>query len=94
MMLCLSRRVRVLAKRRAGEVAEPMPADGKGGYRDYPGVRCSQVDAVADLLAQYTPLSPPLYPEGELTDEPEATLIAELVREAALEGARESCHRL
>ena len=43
----------------------------------------------ADLLAQYTPLSPPLYPEGELTDEPEATLIAELVREAALEGARE-----
>ena len=33
--------------------------------------------------------SPPLYPAGELTDEPEATLIAELVREAALEGARE-----
>ena len=35
------------------------------------------------------PVSPPLYPEGELTDEPEATMIAEFVREAALEGARE-----
>ena len=30
-----------------------------------------------------------LYPEGELTDEPEATLVAELIREAALEGVRD-----
>lgn len=80
------------AKRRAGEVAEPMPVDGKGGWAaiiPVSAVKHFQVDAVADLLAQYTPPSPPLYPEGELTDEPEATLIAELVREAALEGARE-----
>ena len=80
------------AKRRAGEVAEPMPVDGKGGWAaiiPVSAVKHFQVDAVADLLAQYTPLSPPLYPEGELTDEPEATLIAELVPEAALEGARE-----
>lgn len=80
------------AKRHAGEVAEPMPVDGKGGWAaiiPVSAVKHFQVDAVADLLAQYTPLSPPLYPEGELTDEPEATLIAELVREAALEGARE-----
>ena len=80
------------AKRRAGEVAEPMPVDGKGGWAaiiPVSAIQHFQVDAVADLLAQYTPLSPPLYPEGELTDEPEATLIAELVREAALEGARE-----
>lgn len=80
------------AKRRAGEVAEPMPVDGKGGWAaiiPVSAVKHFQVDAVADLLAQYTPLSPPLYPDGELTDEPEATLIAELVREAALEGARE-----
>lgn len=65
---------------------------GKGGWAaiiPVSAVKHFQVDAVADLLAQYTPLSPPLYPEGELTDEPEATLIAELVREAALEGARE-----
>jgi GTP-binding protein Era len=35
------------------------------------------------------PVGPPLYPAGELTDEPEETLVAELVREAALEGVRD-----
>lgn len=80
------------AQRRAGEISEPMPVDGKGGWAaiiPVSAIQHFQVDAVADLLAQYVPLSPPLYPEGELTDEPEATLITELVREAALEGARE-----
>lgn len=80
------------AQRRAGEISEPMPVDGKGGWAaiiPVSAIQHFQVDAVADLLSQYVPLSPPLYPEGELTDEPEATLIAELVREAALEGARE-----
>ena len=80
------------AQRRAGEISEPMPVDGKGGWAaiiPVSAIQHFQVEAVADLLSQYVPLSPPLYPEGELTDEPEATLIAELVREAALEGARE-----
>jgi GTPase len=50
----------------------------------------SQVDEVASVLASYLPGSPgPLYPEGVLTDEPEAVMIAELVREAALEGVRD-----
>ena len=31
----------------------------------------------------------PLYPDGELTDEPEQVLVAELIREAALEGVRD-----
>jgi GTP-binding protein Era len=35
------------------------------------------------------PVGTPLYPDGELTDEPEATLVAELIREAALEGVRD-----
>jgi len=35
------------------------------------------------------PESPPLYQDGELTDEPELVLVAELVREAALEGVRD-----
>jgi len=35
------------------------------------------------------PVSPALYPDGELTDEPEAVMVAELVREAALEGVRD-----
>ena len=38
----------------------------------------------------YLPPSPgPLYPDGVLTDEPELVMIAELVREAALEGVRD-----
>ena len=49
-----------------------------------------QVEVVAEVLASYLPSSPgPLYPEGVLTDEPEAMMIAELVREAALEGVRD-----
>lgn len=49
-----------------------------------------QVEVVAQVLASYLPPSPgPLYPEGVLTDEPEAMMIAELVREAALEGVRD-----
>jgi GTP-binding protein Era len=53
-------------------------------------VRGDQVDDVARVLSSYLPPSPgPLYPEGVLTDEPEAVMIAELVREAALEGVRD-----
>jgi GTP-binding protein Era len=48
-----------------------------------------QVDLLADLLIEQLPEGPPLYPEGELTDEPEQVMIAELIREAALEGVRE-----
>jgi GTP-binding protein Era len=48
-----------------------------------------QVDLLADLLVSQLPAGPPLYPEGELTDEPESVLVAELIREAALEGIRD-----
>jgi GTP-binding protein Era len=47
------------------------------------------VDLLTDLLLAQMPMGPPLYPEGELTDEPEETLVAELVREAALEGVQD-----
>ncbi len=49
-------------------------------------VRGDQVAEVATVLSSYLPVSPMLYPNGELTDEPEIIMIAELVREAALEG--------
>jgi GTP-binding protein Era len=49
----------------------------------------TQVDLLTDLLLARMPEGYPLYPEGELTDEPEETLVAELVREAALEGVRD-----
>jgi GTP-binding protein Era len=57
-------------------------------------VPCSAVDGfqvctVADLLVARLPEGAALYPDGELTDEPETTLVAELVREAALEGVRD-----
>ena len=38
------------------------------------------------VLVAQMPVSPPLYPEDEITEETEETLIAEFVREAALEG--------
>ena len=48
-----------------------------------------QVDVLADVLVSHLPPGPALYPAGELTDEPERVMIAELVREAVLEGVRD-----
>ena len=48
-----------------------------------------QVDLLADLLVARLPEGPALYPDNELTDEPTETRIAELIREAALEGVRD-----
>ncbi len=48
-----------------------------------------QVELLASLLIDTLPPGPALYPEGQLTDEPEETLIAEIVREAALEGVHD-----
>ncbi len=48
-----------------------------------------QVELLADLVLAALPEGLPLYPEGELTDEPEEKLVAELIREAALEGVRD-----
>lgn len=49
----------------------------------------TQVALLADLLVPMLPESPPLYPEGDLTDEPEQVMVGELIREAALEGVRD-----
>jgi GTPase len=62
------------------EFAEVLPCSAVDGF---------QTDLLADLLVARLPEGPPLYPDGELTDEPEETLVAELVREAALEGVRD-----
>jgi GTP-binding protein Era len=62
------------------EFAELIPVSAVDGF---------QVDRLADLLVARLPEGPMLYPDGELTDEPEATLVAELIREAALEGVRD-----
>jgi len=48
-----------------------------------------QVALLADLLIGMLPEGPQLYPDGELTDAPEEAIVAELIREAALEGVRD-----
>jgi len=48
-----------------------------------------QVELLADLLVGLLPEGPPLYPDGDLTDAPEEALVAELIREAALDGVRD-----
>jgi GTPase len=62
------------------EFADVIPCSAVDGF---------QVSTLSDLLVERLPEGPPLYPDGELTDEPEETLVAELIREAALEGVRD-----
>ena len=44
------------------------------------------MERLTEVLVSEMPVSPPLYPEDEITEETEETLISEFVREAALEG--------
>ena len=48
-----------------------------------------QIDVLIGVLVDHLEPGPAYYPDGELTDEPEETLMAELIREAALEGVRD-----
>jgi GTP-binding protein Era len=70
----------LLALSRLGEWAEIVPVSAVAG---------EQVELLTDLLIARLPPGPPLYLDGELTDEPEMVMIAELIREAALDGVRE-----
>ncbi|CAM3697599.1 GTPase Era [Occultella aeris] len=63
-----------------GEWADIVPVSATKDY---------QLDVLIQVLLGHLPESPPLYPDGELTDEPDAVMVAELVREAALEGVRD-----
>lgn len=62
------------------EWAEVVPCSATAG---------DQIDVLRDVLLRLLPEGPAYYPDGEITDEPEETLIAELIREAALEGVRD-----
>jgi GTPase len=63
-----------------GDWADIVPVSAVSGY---------QLDVLADVLVSHLPEGRPLYPEGEETDEPEQLLVAELIREAILEGVRD-----
>jgi GTPase len=65
---------------RLGDWADVVPVSAVSGF---------QLDVLADVLVSHLPEGRPLYPEGEETDEPEQQLVAELIREAILEGVRD-----
>lgn len=48
-----------------------------------------QIDLLSELLLEQMPEGEPLYPDGDLTDEPELIMVAELIREAALTGVHD-----
>lgn len=48
-----------------------------------------QVEDVADCFVHQLEEGPAFYPDGDVTDQPTETLVAELIREAALQGVRE-----
>ena len=72
--------IAALGEQAGVEWAEVVPVSAMTG---------DNVGLLAQLVARRLPVGPMLYPDGELTDEPEETLVAELIREAALEGVRD-----
>ena len=72
--------IAALGEETGTEWAEIVPVSAVAG---------DQVQLLADLLVARLPEGPPLYPEGELSDAPEEAIVADLIREAALEGVRD-----
>ncbi|GAA3965069.1 GTPase Era [Thermobifida alba] len=70
----------LVAVSRLGEWADIVPVSAESGF---------QLGELTDVLCGHLPEGPPLYPDGDLTDEPDEMLVAELVREAALEGVHD-----
>jgi GTPase len=70
----------LVAVSRLADFAEVVPVSAVSG---------EQVDTLVDVMTKYLPESPQLYPDDMLTDEPEQVLVAELIRESALEGVRD-----
>ena len=70
----------LLAVSELHDFAEIVPVSAVSGH---------QVQTLVDVLIKHLPESPQLYPDDVLTDEPEQVLIAELIRESALEGVRD-----
>ncbi|MPZ73171.1 MAG: GTPase Era [Nitriliruptorales bacterium] len=58
-----------------GEWAEVVPISAKAG---------DNVDTLVDLIAARMPDGPPYFPQGQITDQPQEQLFAELVREKAI----------
>jgi GTPase len=72
--------IQALGQETGTEWAEIVPVSAVAG---------DQVSLLEDLLVGLLPEGPQLYPDGDLTDAPEEILVAELIREAALDGVRD-----
>jgi GTP-binding protein Era len=70
----------LMSVQRELDADEIIPVSARDGF---------QTGELLDVLVKRLPKGPPFYPDGELTDEPERVMVAELVREAALEGVRD-----
>jgi len=70
----------LLAVSSLGDWADVVPVSAVTGY---------QLDVLADVIVSHLPEGPALYLDGELTDEPEQVMVAELIREAGLDGVRD-----
>ncbi|HEX2356614.1 MAG TPA: GTPase Era [Micromonosporaceae bacterium] len=70
----------LVAVSQLGDFADIVPVSAVTG---------ENLDTLVDVMTKHLPESPQLYPDDMLTDEPEQALVAELIREAALEGVRD-----
>ena len=70
----------LIAVNELGEFADIVPVSATSG---------DQVDLLAELLISRLPEGPQLYPDDMLTDNDLDTRVAELIREAALDGVRD-----
>lgn len=70
----------LLAVSKLGDFADVVPVSAVTG---------DQLGVLVEVMASHLPPSPQLYPDDMITDEPEQVMVAELIREAALEGVRE-----
>ena len=70
----------LVAVSQLGDFADIVPVSAVTG---------EQLDTLIDVMSAHLPVSPRLYPDDMITDEPEQVMVAELIREAALEGVRE-----
>ena len=78
----------------AAQLSEVAKLAGKCGFEWAEVIPVSaatgeQVDLLIELLIPLLPVGSPFFPTDQVTDEPQLVRIAELIREAALEGVRD-----
>jgi len=70
----------LLAVAGIGDFADVVPVSAVSG---------EQLDVLVEVMGKHLPPSPRMFPDNMITDEPEQIMVAELIREAALEGVRD-----